>query len=106
LGDFIFYSVLLARAAMLDTWPTIVTCFLALLTVSLAMLYSGFDVVSFIELNSVIQGLCFTLFCLAWFQKPLPALPISIALGIIFYFATSAIADPFLKHLLEKQIFI
>jgi len=41
LGDFIFYSVLLAQAARLDTWPTIVTCTLALLT-----------------------GLCLTLFCL------------------------------------------
>eukprot|EP00299_Pterocystis_sp_00344_P008172 c2996_g1_i1.p1 GENE.c2996_g1_i1~~c2996_g1_i1.p1 ORF type:complete len:506 (+),score=105.36 c2996_g1_i1:13-1530(+) len=83
LGDFIFYSVLIARAALLDTWPTVVTCFLALIT-----------------------GLCLTLFFLALLRKPLPALPMSISLGIVFYFATSALVDPFLKTLLENQVFL
>ena len=68
---------------MQDTWPTIVTCFLAILS-----------------------GLAITLLCLAVFQKPLPALPISIGLGMVFYFCTSMLVDPLLKVLLEQQVFI
>ena len=62
LGDFVFYSVLVARASDLDMSVT-VSCFLA-----------------------VITGLCSTLFLLAIAGKALPALPISLGLGITIYF--------------------
>jgi presenilin 1 len=58
----VFYSVLVARASDLDMSVT-AGCFLA-----------------------VITGLCSTLFLLALAGKALPALPISIALGIAVYF--------------------
>lgn len=59
-----FYSVLVGRAALYD----IVTVF-----------------TSFV---GIVIGLVFTLLCLAIFRRALPALPFSIALGILFYFLT------------------
>ena len=72
LGDFVIYSVLVGRAALFG-FATFVTCFLSVLT-----------------------GLAGTLGILAVFRKALPALPFSVALGILFYFVTSIILWPFL----------
>ncbi|XP_054807583.1 presenilin-like protein At2g29900 [Prosopis cineraria] len=64
LGDFIFYSVLVGRAAMYD-YMAVYSCYLA-----------------------IIAGLGITLMLLALYQKALPALPVSIMLGLSFYFLT------------------
>ena len=72
LGDFIFYSVLVGRAAMYD-WLTVFACYLA-----------------------IIAGLGATLICLALYQAALPALPISITLGVVFYFLARWVLEPFL----------
>ncbi|KAJ0780298.1 putative presenilin/signal peptide peptidase [Helianthus annuus] len=71
LGDFVFYSVLVGRAAMYDLM-TVYACYLA-----------------------IISGLGCTLILLSVFRHALPALPISIALGIIFYFLTRVLMEPF-----------
>ncbi|MCL7045227.1 hypothetical protein MKW94_006183 [Papaver nudicaule] len=72
LGDFIFYSVLVGRAAMYDLM-TVYACYLG-----------------------IISGLGCTLLLLSVCQKALPALPISITLGVVFYFCTRLIMEPFL----------
>ena len=61
LGDFCFYGVLVTRAARLG-WDITILCVFA-----------------------VVLGLALTLVCLAVFKRPLPALPFSLILGIIFF---------------------
>jgi len=61
LGDFCFYGVLVTRAARLG-WDIVVLCVFA-----------------------VILGLSLTLLCLAIYERPLPALPFSLVLGILFF---------------------
>ncbi|CAG8483473.1 11617_t:CDS:10 [Paraglomus brasilianum] len=82
LGDFVFYSVLVARAAMFD-WITTISCAVAILT-----------------------GLNATIFLLAIYQKALPALPISIALGLIFFFLSSIMLVPYTTTLGLAQVFV
>ncbi|KAF9914847.1 hypothetical protein BX616_007443 [Lobosporangium transversale] len=82
LGDFVFYSVLIARAAMFD-WVTTMCCTVAVLT-----------------------GMNATIFLLAIYQKALPALPISICFGMLFYFATRFALVPFLAAIGPSQVFI
>ncbi|GMI95240.1 Presenilin-2 [Hibiscus trionum] len=72
LGDFIFYSVLVGRAAMYD-FMTVYACYLA-----------------------IVAGLGVTLMLLALYQKALPALPVSIALGVLFYFLTRFLLEVFI----------
>lgn len=71
LGDFIFYSVLVGRAALYD-FMTVYACYLA-----------------------IVAGLVITLLLLAVYRKALPALPVSIALGVLFYFLTRELLEVF-----------
>ncbi|KAJ7978734.1 Presenilin [Quillaja saponaria] len=71
LGDFIFYSVLVGRAAMYD-FMTVYACYLA-----------------------IVAGLGITLMLLALYQKALPALPVSVAMGVLFYFLTRFLLEVF-----------
>ncbi|KAI5069791.1 hypothetical protein GOP47_0016092 [Adiantum capillus-veneris] len=75
LGDFVFYSLLVGRAAMYDL-TTVYACYLA-----------------------IIAGLGVTLILLAVARRALPALPISIALGVIFYFLTRLLLEPLVAGL-------
>lgn len=43
---------------------------------------------------AVIAGLVITLLMLALARKALPALPVSIALGVLFYFLTRLVVEP------------
>lgn len=71
LGDFVFYSVLVGRAAMYD-FMTVYACYLA-----------------------VIAGLGLTLMLLAFYRKALPALPFSVMLGVLFYLLTRLLLEVF-----------
>lgn len=82
LGDFVFYSVLLGRAAMFDIF-TVFTCFVAILT-----------------------GLFGTLILLSIFQKALPALPFSIGLAMMFFFLTRFFLLPYALFLAAGGIFV
>ena len=81
LGDFIFYSVLVARAALYDTFVA-TSCFLA-----------------------VLQGLVGTLFLLGVYERALPALPISIAFGVVAYFGSRYALEPVAMEFASQLVF-
>jgi presenilin 1 len=72
LGNFIFYSVLVGRVAMND-FMTVYACY-----------------------HAIIAGLGITLMLLAFYQKALPALPVSILLGVLFYLLTRPLLETFI----------
>lgn len=51
---------------------------------------------------AVLTGLNMTIFLLALYQKALPALPISIAFGILFYFVSAVTLTPFTNALVRR----
>lgn len=82
LGDFIFYSVLVSKAA-LYSWATFCASSLVILC-----------------------GLGLTLLLLAWHGKALPALPISIFLGVTFYLSTRYLLQPWIEELFQNPIYV
>ncbi|VDN98639.1 unnamed protein product [Rodentolepis nana] len=82
LGDFVFYSVLIGRASLDGDILTAISCYVAILV-----------------------GMCLTIVALAVARRALPALPISIICGIIFYFSTAAVITPFIHAVSERRLF-
>ena len=82
LGDFVFYSILVGRASMRNV-ATLVSCILAVLT-----------------------GLCATLALLPIMERVLPALPISIALGICIHFTSSLFLTPLVDATAGQAFFL
>lgn len=82
LGDFIFYSVLVGRAALFDML-TVFTSFIGIIT-----------------------GLFGTILLLALWKKALPALPLSILFGVIFFFASRFLLLPFVNALTINTIIV
>jgi len=82
LGDFIFYSVLVSKAAMYS-FTTFASCMLVILA-----------------------GLGGTLVLLSVYQSALPALPISIFLGVTFYLLTRLFIEPFIEAVMTAPLYI
>ncbi|KAL3796858.1 hypothetical protein HJC23_008811 [Cyclotella cryptica] len=82
LGDFIFYSVLVAKSAQYSF-----TCFVSSFLVVLA-------------------GLGSTLVLLAVYKHALPALPISIFLAVFFYVFTRFIIQPWVEALMLTPFYV
>lgn len=81
LGDFVFYSILVAQASQRGAM-TAITSFVAILA-----------------------GLCATLFLVTVYRKALPALPISIVLGLVFYFLTRYTIQPLTDVLFQELLY-
>eukprot|EP00510_Aplanochytrium_minuta_P001567 CAMPEP_0184019770 /NCGR_PEP_ID=MMETSP0954-20121128/8950_1 /TAXON_ID=627963 /ORGANISM="Aplanochytrium sp, Strain PBS07" /LENGTH=392 /DNA_ID=CAMNT_0026301501 /DNA_START=389 /DNA_END=1567 /DNA_ORIENTATION=+ len=80
LGDFVFYSVLSAKAA-------------------------EFGFVAFVSVGCcILCGLCGTLILLAVYEKALPALPISIMLGVSVYLLANFYITPFVDELALEAV--
>ena len=82
LGDFIFYSVLVAKAAQYS-FATFAACTLVILA-----------------------GLGGTLVLLSVYGHALPALPISIFLGVIFYLTTRFLVEPWIEAILTQPYYV
>ncbi|KAI2503655.1 hypothetical protein MHU86_10779 [Fragilaria crotonensis] len=82
LGDFIFYSVLVGKAAQYS-FATFASCMLVILA-----------------------GLGGTLILLAVYHHALPALPISIFLGVIFYVFTRLLIEPWIEAIMRQPYYV
>jgi presenilin 1 len=82
LGDFIFYSVLVAKAAQYS-FTTFCACILVILA-----------------------GLGGTLVLLSVYHQALPALPISIFLGVVFYLFTRGLIEPWIHEVLRRPYYV
>lgn len=82
LGDFIFYSLLVSKAA-LYSFTTFVACMLV-----------------------VLGGLGGTLILLAVYRHALPALPISIFLGVLFYVLTRLLIEPWIQEIFKSPLYV
>ncbi|EOD36004.1 hypothetical protein EMIHUDRAFT_467266 [Emiliania huxleyi CCMP1516] len=82
LGDFVFYSLLVGRAC-LSSITAFAACAIA-----------------------VLAGLCATLALLPVLERVLPALPISVAVGILFYFISSSLIEPLAAFAADQSLFL
>ena len=83
LGDFIFYSLLVSKAALMGFLP-FATCFL-----------------------SIIEGLVLTMLLLAIVQAALPALPFSMLLGVACFFFSAYVLEPeYVYPLQSRGVFV
>ncbi len=82
LGDFIFYSVLVSKAAE-NSFAAFVACFI-----------------------SILMGLGGTLVLLAVYHKALPALPISIFLAVVFFVLTIYCMSPWIEAIWQAPFYV
>ncbi|XP_075242138.1 presenilin-1-like [Convolutriloba macropyga] len=83
LGDFIFYSILIGKAASSGDYTVVFAVYIA-----------------------IIFGLISTVVLLAFIRRALPALPISIFFGLSLYFSTMYIVSPYVERLSCDQLFL
>lgn len=82
LGDFIFYSVLVSKAAM-HSFTAFACCMLVILA-----------------------GMGATLVLLSVYKAALPALPISIFLGVTFYLLSVLSIEPWIENLFQYPLYV
>ena len=82
LGDFIFYSVMVSKAAEYS--------------------FTAF----FVCMLVIIAGLGGTLVLLSVFHHALPALPISIFLGLFFYLSTRYLIEPWIEAIMLRPYYV
>lgn len=82
LGDFVFYSLLIGRVSLDGNAFAVLSCYVVILV-----------------------GMCVTIIVLGLTRQALPALPISITCGVIFYFASQFIILPFLNVINDTCIY-
>ena len=82
LGDFIFYSVLVSKAAE-NSFAAFIACFI-----------------------SILMGLGGTLVLLAVYHKALPALPISIFLAVVFFVLTIYCMSPWIEAVWQAPFYV
>jgi presenilin-like A22 family membrane protease len=82
LGDFIFYSILVSKAA-LYSFTAFGACLVA-----------------------IVSGLGLTLLLLAMHGQALPALPISIFMGVFFYLTTRFCLEPYIHDIFEAGVLV
>ena len=80
-------------------WVIIISCFIAILIVSRALQNHN-------TLHYNPQGLAMTTLLLGILRRALPALPISIFFGLLFYFTTQYLQSPMVQLLVDNQVFI
>lgn len=80
-------------------WVIIISCFIAILIVSHALQNHNTS-----HYNP--QGLAMTTLLLGILRRALPALPISIFFGLLFYFTTQYLQSPMVQLLVDNQVFI
>lgn len=82
LGDFVFYSVLVGKMALTGSFILTISCIVA-----------------------VLVGMCVTLMLLAVVQAALPALPVSLGLGLLFAGFSKEI-EAYHEYLTSHQVYI
>jgi presenilin 1 len=105
LGDFIFYSVLVARAAMHGVAP-FAACFFCVIAVRLLIVSHRLQIALDTNIHSARfcgQGLGVTMYLLAHYDA-LPALPISVFSGIFAYLLTVQLLVPLVDYLTSFSI--
>ncbi|RWS23351.1 presenilin-2-like protein [Leptotrombidium deliense] len=83
LGDFIFYGLLIGKVAKCGDWFVILSCYVGILV-----------------------GLVTTTTLLSFYKRVMPALPISISLGMVIYFVSVSFLCRVSSELIKKQIFL
>lgn len=120
LGDFVFYSLLVSRAAVHGFVPFL-ACTMGVVAVSVYVCVSTPTCVRLYACGGTVlrhhgqylqsifpisQGLAMTLVLLAIHKKALPALPISIFLGIVFFLGAQYFIVPFVTAATSAGVYI
>ena len=109
LGDFIFYSLLVGRAAMTDTL-TAAACYIGIVA-GLGATLTALAAVHHVRSPSAacLPACAVTLLMLALAPhcaQALPALPISIALGVLLYVVARWVLEPFVVTLSTNLVYL
>ncbi|KAF0990443.1 hypothetical protein HZS_2446 [Henneguya salminicola] len=83
LGDFVFFGILIGKASLYEDMNVIFCCYVA-----------------------VVFGFLITFLILICLGRALPALPVSLILGLIVYFSSAYLVSPFFSFISENRLII